>query len=149
MQPRILLRLIVMPTFVSSVLAIALLPATASEAVTQAASDKATELASCDIPKTTLHKPDSSSATAKESIPQSAVEILVEYPALDFTAAESDAAVALFGCDCPACLNMLQQLRSQPLLGNGQGHCLTAMLERVSPQQVQQVLQNLDAENAN
>ncbi|TVP63081.1 MAG: hypothetical protein EA342_18460 [Leptolyngbya sp. LCM1.Bin17] len=31
-----------------------------------------------------------------------------------FSAAESDAAVALFGCDCPACLNALQQLRNQP-----------------------------------
>ncbi|NMF82330.1 hypothetical protein [Nodosilinea sp. P-1105] len=33
---------------------------------------------------------------------------------VNFSAAESDAAVALFGCDCPACLNALQQLRNQP-----------------------------------
>src|SRR5512139_2496916 len=36
-----------------------------------------------------------------------------ESPMMDFTAAESDAAVALFGCDCPPCINALRQLRSQ------------------------------------
>ncbi|MBD2021845.1 hypothetical protein H6F43_16820 [Leptolyngbya sp. FACHB-36] len=37
---------------------------------------------------------------------------------LEFTDEESDAAAALFGCDCPACLNALRQLRS---LGNSLG----------------------------
>jgi hypothetical protein len=31
---------------------------------------------------------------------------------LEFTDEESDAAVALFGCDCPTCLNSLRQLRA-------------------------------------
>jgi len=31
---------------------------------------------------------------------------------LDFTVEESDAAVALFGCDCPACIRSLRTLRS-------------------------------------
>lgn len=35
---------------------------------------------------------------------------------LEFTDEESDAAVILFGCDCPTCLNALRQLRGQPLL---------------------------------
>ena len=35
---------------------------------------------------------------------------------LDFTEEESDAAVALFGCDCPICINSLRQLRGQPPL---------------------------------
>ncbi|MBD0343272.1 MAG: hypothetical protein ICV63_00240 [Coleofasciculus sp. Co-bin14] len=35
---------------------------------------------------------------------------------LEFTEEESDAAVAQFGCDCPACLNALRQLRGQPPL---------------------------------
>jgi hypothetical protein len=30
---------------------------------------------------------------------------------LDFTEEESDTAIALFGCDCPSCLNSLRQLR--------------------------------------
>jgi hypothetical protein len=30
---------------------------------------------------------------------------------LEFTEEESNAAVALFGCDCPACLNVLRQMR--------------------------------------
>lgn len=38
-------------------------------------------------------------------------------PMLDFTEEESDAAVALFGCDCPRCLNSLRQLRGLPPLG--------------------------------
>lgn len=31
---------------------------------------------------------------------------------LDFTIEESDAAVALFGCDCPACIRSLRTLRN-------------------------------------
>ncbi len=37
--------------------------------------------------------------------------------ALEFTEEESDAAAALFGCDCPVCLNALRQLRNLPPLG--------------------------------
>ncbi len=33
---------------------------------------------------------------------------------LDFTDEESDAAVAIFACDCPSCLNMLRQMRGLP-----------------------------------
>lgn len=33
---------------------------------------------------------------------------------LDFTDEESDAAVAIFDCDCPFCLNMLRQMRGLP-----------------------------------
>ena len=32
-------------------------------------------------------------------------------PMLDFTDEESDAAIAQFGCDCPACIRSLRQLR--------------------------------------
>ncbi|MEG3843383.1 hypothetical protein [Microcoleus sp. herbarium14] len=35
---------------------------------------------------------------------------------LDFSEEESDASVALFGCDCPLCINSLRQLRGVPLL---------------------------------
>jgi hypothetical protein len=35
---------------------------------------------------------------------------------LDFSEEESDAAAALFGCDCQACINSLRQLRGLPPL---------------------------------
>lgn len=41
-------------------------------------------------------------------------EAVLELPMLEFTIEESDTAVAMFGCDCPACLNSLRQLRNQP-----------------------------------
>ncbi|MGB3640646.1 MAG: hypothetical protein WBA39_24185 [Rivularia sp. (in: cyanobacteria)] len=33
---------------------------------------------------------------------------------MEFTDEESDASVALFGCDCPPCLNALRQIRGLP-----------------------------------
>ncbi|MEM6425731.1 MAG: hypothetical protein AAGF66_10090 [Cyanobacteria bacterium P01_H01_bin.119] len=75
---------------------------------------------------------------------KSGVPIVVEYPELDFTAAESNAAVQLFGCDCPACLTTLRQLQAQRELNmNGQGHCLTNLEERATPEEVQSVLDGL------
>lgn len=32
---------------------------------------------------------------------------------LEFTEEESDAAIALYGCDCPACINGVRQMRGQ------------------------------------
>jgi hypothetical protein len=47
-----------------------------------------------------------------------------EYPMLAFSNAESDAAVALFGCDCPACMNSLRQLRNlAPVTTDGRDAC--------------------------
>lgn len=37
-----------------------------------------------------------------------------ELPEMEFTDEESDASVALFGCDCPPCLNALRQIRGLP-----------------------------------
>jgi hypothetical protein len=37
-----------------------------------------------------------------------------ELPEMQFTDEESDASVALFGCDCPPCLNALRQIRGLP-----------------------------------
>lgn len=70
---------------------------------------------------------------------------------MDFTAAESDAAVDLFGCDCPSCIRSLRQLQSQTLsqvlLSSNQGHCWNALQRRVSPQEAQDVLQRLEEAN--
>jgi hypothetical protein len=51
-----------------------------------------------------------------------------EYPMLAFSEAESDAAVALFGCDCPACMNSLRQLRNlAPVTTDGRDACWTVV----------------------
>lgn len=39
-----------------------------------------------------------------------------EHPFLEFTLEESNTAIALFGCDCPAHLNQLRRMRGLPLL---------------------------------
>lgn len=75
-----------------------------------------------------------------------------EDAAMDFTAAESDAAVALMGCDCPACMRVLHQLQSQTfsqvLLSSNQGHCWNALRQR-PPQETQEVLRGLEVEKEN
>ena len=43
------------------------------------------------------------------NIPQGSDE---DYQMYELTEAESDAAVALYGCDCPVCINALRQLQS-------------------------------------
>ncbi len=47
--------------------------------------------------------------------PEAEVEA-AEHPFLEFTLEESNAAIALFGCDCPAHINQLRRLRGLPLL---------------------------------
>ena len=43
------------------------------------------------------------------NIPQGSDE---DYQMYEFTEAESDAAAALYGCDCPVCINALRQFQS-------------------------------------
>ncbi|MBD2654681.1 hypothetical protein IQE94_16530 [Synechocystis sp. PCC 7339] len=90
----------------------------------------------------------------------------------DFSYAESDAAVALFGCDCPACIGALRQLRSQPytsqrLTSNRptadksffsknqarfndpvEGHCWANLQELATEEDIQVVLQTLENEES-
>ncbi|NCJ06292.1 hypothetical protein GS597_07155 [Synechococcales cyanobacterium C] len=72
------------------------------------------------------------------------------YAPFDFSAAESDAAVALFGCDCPLCIGVLRQMRRQVSAAEGSdGHCMAALQRRkVTTDQIQRVLQQLEAEEA-
>jgi hypothetical protein len=99
MNQKLLLSLVAIPTLTGSILAVVLLPlVAAAETIAPFQKDVlSSELTFCSFPV----EPETSST--------------LEYPVLDFSEAESDAAVALFGCDCPACINTLRQLRSQPL----------------------------------
>lgn len=45
---------------------------------------------------------------------QMPASIEADHPMLEFTEEESNTAIALFGCDCPAHLNRLRSLRGQP-----------------------------------
>ena len=147
MNHRFLLSLVAIPTLASSTLMMSLMtgPASASESVQ--AKNSASAPASCDVlidsqlksSRMNLHKGNVKLMASSAGIP-------IDVPQADFTAAESDAAVTLFGCDCPACLGALRQLRSQFLLNSSQGHCWTALQQRVSPEELQSVLQTLEAE---
>lgn len=170
MKYRFLLSLIAIPTLAGSMLTMVLLTsmASASEARRATAGTNAnvpaTQPVSCDLPTTSRLKSSVIRQTTKGILIASSSNIPVEYPTLefsaaendpveyptsDFSAAESDAAVTLFGCDCPSCINALRQLRTQTLVAKGQGHCWSSLQERVSSQEMQEVLQTLDAEEIN
>lgn len=159
MNHRILLILATIPTLASSMLTMVLMPGLAYAAETRTPASVQT---SCNVAvdygmrssKTRLAFQNGETNAA------SSTESLSEDPMMDFSAAESDAAVALFGCDCPPCINALRQVRSQLssqvllsssqiLPSNTQGHCWTALQERTSPIQVQDILQDLETEEAN
>ena len=149
MNYRILLNFVTMTTLASSMLTMVLMPplAHAAEARTPASVQT-----SCSVPvdsgmisETKLAFQNAASSTESSS----------EDPAMDFSAAESDAAVALFGCDCPPCINALRQLQSQSssqvllsssqiLPSNSQGHCWTGLQQRTSPIERQNILQDLE-----
>ncbi|NEP55723.1 MAG: hypothetical protein F6K31_01630 [Symploca sp. SIO2G7] len=104
--------------------------------------------ASCDLPTDSGTKSSVMPHVNRGTLVASSTGNQSDYPFLDFSAAESDAAVTLFGCDCPSCINALRQLRLESLLHKDQeGHCWTS-LEGVSSQEVQEVLESLEAEEA-
>ncbi|MBE9175472.1 hypothetical protein IQ225_09450, partial [Synechocystis salina LEGE 06155] len=76
-------------------------------------------LASCSLPEELIslgrspHGEVLMASTANVPIPAENPSQSQEFD-FDFSYAESDAAVALFGCDCPACIGALRQLRDQP-----------------------------------
>lgn len=149
---KILLGLVAGPTLAGLLLTLPLLARLVSAAevntATHAIAASTPKSTSCSLLKTQPEMMQSSlHLSNKTLIASAAVEIPVEYPGTDFSAAESDAAVSLFSCDCPSCIGALQQLRRQSLLNSGQGHCLSALQER-SQQEVQKVLNTLEAEEA-
>jgi hypothetical protein len=115
-------------------------------------SDHTAAQASCDAP-TPSHLQSSGFSHRGILIASSSIQAGDDFDA-DFSEAESDAAVALFGCDCPACLRSLKQLQRQSLtskvLGGGsQGHCWTALEKRTSPQVIKEVLKTLESKQMN
>ncbi|PSB04016.1 hypothetical protein [Merismopedia glauca] len=137
MNHKILLSLIAVPTLAGSMLAMILLSSRvlATEAIVTNVS--------CDAPAIPKQQPSVMHRTNRGILVASST------PSLDFSDAESDAAVNLFGCDCSSCINALRQLRTHTLLNKGQGHCWTSMEQRKSPQEVKEVLRTLEAEEAN
>lgn len=148
MNHRFLLSLVAIPTLASSI-TMSLMTGLASASDSVRVENSASAQASCDIPvdsqlkssRTNLHKGNVKLVASSAGIP-------IDVPQADFTAAESDAAVTLFGCDCPACIGALRRVRSQSLLSGGAGHCWTALQQRVSPEELKTVLQRLEAEES-
>jgi hypothetical protein len=147
MNPKFLLRLVAVPTLASSVLAMSLMPGFAS------AKTPAPVQASCDAPAPGQMKSSGVSLHKGNVRIASSAGIPINVPpaegvaSADFTAAESDAAVTLFGCDCPSCIGALRQLQAQSL-SSGSGHCWTMMQQRVSPEEARSVLQTLEVEQS-
>ncbi|HEY9692603.1 MAG TPA: hypothetical protein V6D15_10375 [Oculatellaceae cyanobacterium] len=154
MQYKIFLRLIAIPTLASSMLTMALLSnmASAAEAMRVNTLESATSPTSCDLPTNSQLKSSSVhrlNRLNKGILVASSTKIPQEDLSLNFSELESDTAVALFGCDCSSCIRALRQLRAQPLIKNGQGHCWSSLQGRVSPQRMENLLQTLDAEVRN
>ena len=132
MNYKILLNLVAFPAVASSILTMTLM-------VHQASAAEASPIsASCDSTPTNLQ------ATTNHRSNQGILIASSDVTSLDFSDAESDAAAALFNCDCPACINALRQLRLQSSANQGKGHCWANLQEQVSSQQLKEVLQNLD-----
>lgn len=148
MNHKFLLSLVAVPTLASSMLMVSLMTGLASASELVQTRDSASAPSSCSVPgfqlkssRMDLHKGNVKLMASSSGIP-------IDVPQADFTAAESDAAVTLFGCDCSSCLGTLRQLRSQPLLNSVEGHCWTALQQRVSPEELNTVLQTLEAEES-
>jgi len=134
MSTRFLLTLLCLPTALSAFA----LPMTASAAGVRPdkhAARPSVAAASCSI------------RDEKAAVDETAHKSSGEMMSLDFSAAASDAAVLLFGCDCPSCINALEQLRRPSLLAAAQGHCLGAT-EAQDSDQVNAVLEAVDAAEA-
>jgi hypothetical protein len=153
MNHRLILNLIAIPTLAGSMLTIVVMSsvASATETLTKLSTAIAPTpvQASCDLPTKSSSESSVMQQINRGVLVASSSEIPGEYPVSDFSTAESDAAVNLFGCDCLACIKALRQLRSQSWLNNTQGHCWSSLQQRVSQQEIQKVLQTLEAEEAN
>ena len=125
MNRKLILAAISSPTLIGSLMALA----TTVSSIPQAEATEAPLVNSCLIPlhgklygKLTCQKITREAMAARNAReaeqlkaakqPRQVPEVMPEK--LEFTDEESDAAVALFDCDCPSCLNMLRQMRGLP-----------------------------------
>jgi hypothetical protein len=150
MDYKILLRFVAVPAISGSILASWLLVGFTSKA--HAASSQPNQ-ASCSLfPASELESRNIQSLLHRKSslfVASAANSNVVQDEfSVDFSEAESDAAVALFGCDCPACMNVLNQIRRQARNPKGEGHCMTNLARRVSPEKAQEILKTLEADEA-
>ncbi|MEB3309469.1 MAG: hypothetical protein VKJ02_04500 [Snowella sp.] len=137
MNYKILFNLIAVPTVLGSMLAMMFMV----NKVSASAVAPATTVASCDTPSTPQVQSSLRHGNSSEILLASGADSSL----LDFSIAESDAAVTLFGCDCPSCIQALRQLKAQPSSRLGQGHCWSAIQGNFSTQVLQEVLNTLDA----
>lgn len=148
MNDKIWLKLVSVPAILSSFLASGLLAGNTSKA--EAASSPPNP-ASCSLLQASrLESQNVQSLLHRKTslLVASSSNVVTDEFSMDFSAAESDAAVDLFGCDCAACMNVFRQIRRQSLMPKGEGHCMTNLARRSSPEKVQKVLKALDAEEA-
>jgi hypothetical protein len=116
---RLLLTLLVSPTLFGSLMSLSAIaqntqnigetPGKSADAPTCVRSPHTQRLSCVRLPAKTA------AANAKQTIgwqPRDGQPVAM----LDFTEEESDAAAALFGCDCQLCINSLRQLRGLPPL---------------------------------
>lgn len=149
MNQRLLLHIIAVPTLVSSLLTLLVMPGVAAVNASARRFDQgfsAAAQASCAVPGTAGLRLTVSRHTSHGVLVASTAGVYDDYLDIDFSAAESDAAVALFGCDCFACINALRQLRLNPSINNGQGHCWSSLERRASSQRINEVLRVLEAQ---
>lgn len=126
MTQKLLLSLVTIPALASSILVVLIASSVhASKPLPSSylADTSILSAASCDVIPQDLVSSRINSDFSQDGILVAATQIPVipasrETPydlPLDFSEAESDAAVALFGCDCSSCIRALRQLRQTPL----------------------------------
>lgn len=144
MRNILVLQLLAMPTAIGSALLLLIAtPAQAREIIWDAQSNAAAEGEFCSAPTASNAASSNANSTSANDAGSDGNNEL-----MSFTVAESDAAVLLFGCDCPPCLSALAQLRNPSLVAAVQGHCWNNLSDQQYEQQ--EIDQILDAiEDAN
>lgn len=138
MNLRIALKLMTLPTILGSLLALATDIERVSAVDSSNAGIATLSPAACDLPADGELK-SSSIQHIGQGIHVASTSLSSEETAIfNLSAAESDTAAVLFGCDCPNCINALRQLQNQSLFNNTNGHCWTSLQRRVSPQKTQE-----------
>lgn len=136
MRNNLVLQLLAMPTALGSALLLLMTaPTQAREITWEAQSAASAEGEFCSVPTTASNSTNSTASDSNNDL-------------MSFTAAESDAAVLLFGCDCPPCLNALAQLRNPSLTDAVQGHCWNNLSQkRYERQDIDQILDAMEDAN--